>query len=122
MADYLIPLTCLACGADCESEAAGRPVQAGSRVGAVVRCSECRRGWLIVVQILQADVAESRDGLITTPPKGSRVQVECRVCGVSMPKYPRPGKGGKARVTCGPECAKANWSAQSRARAAERAS
>ena len=120
MNGYLIPLTCPACGADVAPVADGRPNAAGTTTTAVCRCVECRRGWVVHVNLLGADLAETPSGGVRpAAPAGPQAFTTCKVCGAEMAKYPISGRG-TARVTCGKECASASRAAHNRARAEAR--
>ena len=117
MNGYLIPLTCPVCGGDVVPVADGRPNAAGTTTTAVCRCVECRRGWVVHVNLLAADIADTdHRGLTGVAPKVAKVFTTCKVCGEEMPKY-RSGSR-KVRVTCGKACADVSRSQARRERLA----
>lgn len=47
---YILGLTCLSCGADCEPVTEGRVV-ASSECSAIARCTECAKDWHINILV-----------------------------------------------------------------------
>lgn len=56
MNGYVIDLSCLKCGSDCEPVTEGRAI-AGAEANAIARCTWCRSEWEVHVRLLAVRVA-----------------------------------------------------------------
>lgn len=102
MSDYLVVLTCPACGHNLDHRADGRPQSGGCELHVVARCTGCADEW--VVQVRLAAVHPNRQ-------MKPRRMTSCRVCAVEYPAYYPPGgtgRTGKAAKFCSAEC-RAKW-------------